>query len=102
MPLHEGAGIAGMRSATVATRTIREGKMRDKHRDNDDARNPLEGNAKTGGSADTKSEARGDAREAVGNTARDTDTNERGPEGNDRTKKRDDREDHYDRTLHRS
>ena len=36
---------------------------RDKYRDNDDTREPLEDDARTGGSADTKSEARGDARD---------------------------------------
>lgn len=61
---------------------------RDKYRDNDDVREPLEGDARTGGSADTKSEARGRARENVGNNARGTDANPTGPEGNDRTRRR--------------
>ena len=59
---------------------------RDKYRDNDDVRDPVRGRAET--DADTKSEARGDAREAVGNTARDTDAHPTGPEGNDRTRNR--------------
>jgi hypothetical protein len=64
---------------------------RDKHRDNDDTRDPLPANERVGIKPDSKSEARGDAREAVGNTARDTDANPTGPEGNDRTRLRDDR-----------
>jgi len=59
---------------------------RDRYRDNDDERGVLEGEVRTGGSADTKSEARGDAREHVGNNARGTDTNVTGPAGNDRQK----------------
>ena len=39
-----------------------------------------------------KSEARGDAREAIGNTAPGTDANPTGPEGNDNQRGRDDRE----------
>jgi hypothetical protein len=61
---------------------------RDRYRDNDDMREPLEGDARTGGRSDTKSEARGDARQAVGNTARDTDADPTGPDGNDRTRNR--------------
>lgn len=75
--------------------------MRDRYRDNDDERNPLEGDARTGGSADTKSEARGSAREQVGNNARGTDTDERGPEANDKTRHRNDRPDEFDETLNR-
>jgi hypothetical protein len=59
---------------------------RDKYRDNDDMRDPVED--RSGTKPDTKSEARGDAREAVGNTARGTDADPTGPEGNDRTRKR--------------
>ncbi|HKG95295.1 MAG TPA: hypothetical protein VKA84_25475 [Gemmatimonadaceae bacterium] len=61
---------------------------RDKYRDNDDVRDPLEGDARTGGSADTRSEARGSARENVGNNARGTAADPTGPEGNDRTRRR--------------
>jgi hypothetical protein len=71
---------------------------RDKYRDNDDVRQPLEGDARTGVKSDTKSEARGDARENVGNTARGTDADERGPEWNDKTRGRP-RPDQYDATL---
>jgi hypothetical protein len=64
------------------------GTGRDRYRDNDDMRDPLAGDERTGTSPDPKAEARGDARETVGNTARGTDANPRGPEGNDRTKNR--------------
>jgi hypothetical protein len=76
------------------------GASRDRYRDNDDVRQPLEGDDKTGGSADTKSEARGDARENIGNTARGTDTDIRGAEGNDNTRQRPQR-DQYDDDLER-
>jgi hypothetical protein len=71
---------------------------RDKYRDNDDVRAPLRDRAET--NPDTKSEARGDAREAVGNTARDTAADPAGPEGNDRTRNRPDR-DEFDPDLER-
>ena len=59
---------------------------REKYRDNDDVRDPTRDRA--GAKPDTKSEARGDARENVGNTARGTDAEPTGPEGNDRTRNR--------------
>jgi hypothetical protein len=71
---------------------------RDKYRDNDDVRDPLK--ERPGLDPDTKSEARGDARDAVGNTARDTDAAPTGPEGNDRTRHRP-RDDDYDADLSR-
>ena len=71
---------------------------RDKYRDNDDVRAPLRDGAET--DPDTKSEARGDAREAVGNTARDTAADATGPEGNDRTRNRPGTDD-FDRDLER-
>jgi hypothetical protein len=71
---------------------------RDRYRDNDDVRDPLEG--RSGTDPDTKSEARGDAREAVGNTARDTDASPTGAEGNDRQRDRP-RPDAYDEDLGR-
>jgi hypothetical protein len=49
---------------------------------------------------DTKAEARGDAREAVGNTSRDTAADPTGPEGNDKTRHRP-RPDEYDADLAR-
>jgi hypothetical protein len=69
---------------------------RDKYRDNDDMRAPLQD--RSGTDPDTKSEARGDAREAVGDTARDTDASPAGPEENDRTADRP-RRDSYDAAL---
>ncbi len=75
--------------------------MRDKYRDNDDERGILEGDQRTGGKSDTKSEARGDARENVGNTARGTDADPTGPQGNDKTRHRDDRSDEFDQDLKR-
>ena len=65
------------------------GASRDKYRDNDDMRDPLSGDERTGTAPDSKSEARGDARETIGNTARGTAANPTGPEGNDRTKQLD-------------
>jgi hypothetical protein len=47
------------------------GSGRDRYRDNDDVRDPLEPDERVGTSPDTKNEARGDARENVGNTAHD-------------------------------
>lgn len=60
---------------------------RDRFRDNDDARDTLAPDDRAGIRPDTKNEARGDAREAGGNTARDTDADPTGPEGNDRTRR---------------
>jgi hypothetical protein len=61
---------------------------RDKYRDNDDVRAPVNNRDRSEANPDTKSEARGDARENVGNTARGTDAQPTGPEGNDRTRNR--------------
>ena len=61
---------------------------RDKYRDNDDARAPTSNRDRNETDPDTKSEARGDARENVGDTARGTDAQPTGPEGNDRTRNR--------------
>lgn len=59
---------------------------RDKNRD-DDMRAPLGSDERSGTAPDTRNEARGDARETVGNNARGTDANPTGPEGNDRTRR---------------
>ena len=59
---------------------------RDKYRDGDDVRDPIRDRA--GVDPDTKGEARGDARDNVGSTARGTDADPTGPEGNDRTRGR--------------
>jgi len=66
-----------------------DGRDRDKYRDNDDQRDPLPSDQRAGTKPDTKAEARGDARETVGRNTRGTDANPTGPEGNDRTKQRD-------------
>jgi hypothetical protein len=58
---------------------------RDRYRDNDDVRDPIEGEQRNESKPDTKSEARGDARENVGNHSRGTAANPTGAEGNDRT-----------------
>lgn len=71
---------------------------RDRYRDNDDVRGPLASNARGGTNPDTRAEARGDAREAVGNTSRDTDTNVTGPEESDKTRDRPTR-DQFDQDL---
>ncbi len=47
------------------------GSGRDKYRDDDDVRDPVGPDDRMGTSPDTKNEARGDARENVGNTAHD-------------------------------
>jgi hypothetical protein len=69
---------------------------RNKYRDNDDQRDPVIDRTET--KPDTKSEARGDAREAVGNNARGTAANPVGPEFNDNTRGRP-RPDEFDRDL---
>jgi len=61
---------------------------RPKYRDNDDMRDPLEGNERIGVKPDSRSEARGNARETVGDNTRGTDAEPLGPEGNDLTKGR--------------
>lgn len=55
-----------------------------------DARDPLPSARGASTKPDTKSEARGDAREAIGNTARDTDAEPTGLEGNDNQQSRED------------
>ena len=72
---------------------------RDKYRDDDDVRDPVRDRAGT--DPDSRSEARGDARENVGNTARATDADPSGPEGNDRTRDRP-RPDEFDEDLRAS
>jgi hypothetical protein len=67
---------------------------RDRYRDNDDMRAPLPDDERSGSVPDTKNEARGDARETVGNNARGTDADPTGPEGNDRTRHRPQRDEH--------
>jgi hypothetical protein len=61
---------------------------RPKYRDNDDQRDYLKGDDRTGTKPDSRNEARGDARETVGNNTRGTAAEPTGPEGNDNTKLR--------------
>ena len=56
---------------------------RDEHRDDDNVRDPIPDDQRLGTKSDTKSEARGDARENVGNTARDTAAERVGGEARD-------------------
>ena len=63
---------------------------RSPYRDNDDQRDPIEGDERIETRPDTRSEARGGAREAVGNHARGTDSAPTGPDGNDHQRGRDD------------
>jgi hypothetical protein len=72
-----------------------------KYRDNDDQRDPLPADKRLEVKPDTKGEARGDAREQVGNNTRGTDASPSGPEGNDRTRRRP-RPDSFDDDLSRS
>jgi hypothetical protein len=69
------------------TRNANVGRDRDKYRDNDDVRDPTPPEDRMETNPDTKSEARGDARENIGNTARGTAADPTGPEGNDRQKR---------------
>jgi hypothetical protein len=61
---------------------------RDPYRDNDDMRAPLQGDERMGVKPDSRNEARGSARETVGNNVRGTDAEPYGPEGNDKTRDR--------------
>ena len=74
---------------------------RDRYRDNDDERGVLAGADRSEVHPDSKSEARGSARENVGNNARGTDAHPTGPSGNDKTKSRSDLPDEFDDDLKR-
>jgi hypothetical protein len=74
---------------------------RDRYRDNDDVREPLSSDDRSGVRPDSRNEARGDARENVGNNARGTDASPSGPSGNDRTANRPEHPDQYDEDLAR-
>ena len=78
----------------------RRDRARPKYRDNDDHRDTLGGNERTGTDPDTRSEASGNAREAVGDHKRGTAAEPTGPEGNDRTKLRP-QPDEFDADLER-
>ena len=75
-------------------------RQRPKYRDNDDHRDTLSGNERTGTHPDTRTEASGNAREAVGDHTRGTAVEPTGPEGNDRTTLRP-RPDEFDADLER-
>ena len=77
------------------------GSDRDKYRDNDDARAIPGPESRDSVHSDSRAEARGDARDNVGNNARGTDAHPTGPEGNDHTKHRHDRPDAFDDDLQR-
>jgi hypothetical protein len=77
------------------------GSDREKYRDGDDARAVAPAETRDSVKADSRFEARGDARENVGNNARGTDTDPKGPEFNDRTRHRSDRPDTFDDDLKR-
>ena len=66
-----------------------EDRNRDEYRDGDDVRDPTPAEDRVDTQSDSKSEARGPARENVGRTARGAASNPPGPEGNDKTRKRD-------------
>ena len=65
-------------------------RIREKYRDGDDVRDLTPPNQRSDTKPDTKSEARGPARENVGRTARGTADAPTGPEGNDKMRNRDD------------
>lgn len=84
------------------------GSDRDKYRDNDDERGQVAADERNSATIDTKSEARGDARENVGNTARGTAadvqaTRDQAPHhaqhGNERTRNSDEAPDEFDMDL---
>ena len=77
--------------ADNANRGTSNSDSRDKYRDNDDVRDPIEGDARNESKPDTKSEARGTARENVGDQSRGTAAAPTGPEGNDNTAHRGER-----------
>jgi hypothetical protein len=66
----------------------RDEAARSPYRDDDDQREPLSGDKRSGVSPDTKREARGDAREGVGKNARGTGALPGGPLGKDSPRKK--------------
>lgn len=77
------------------------GSGRDTYRDNDDARGVAGPDQRDSVKGDSRFEARGDARENVGDNARGTDAHPTGPGGNDNTRHRSDTRDEYDADLAR-
>ena len=74
---------------------------RDRYRDNDDVRQVDDAATRNDVHSDSRNEARGDARENIGNHARGTDASPTGPSGNDKQKSRSDLPDQYDEDLAR-
>ena len=76
---------------------------RPKYRANDDERDPIPPDQRSDTKPGTRSEARGDARENIGNNARGTDAQATGSEGKDKFKHpgRDDHDDFDDDLRHR-
>jgi hypothetical protein len=75
---------------------------RPQYRQNDDVREPIPSDQRSDTTPDSRFEARGDARENIGNNARGTDAEPTGPEGNDKFKhpKRNPEDDKFDADLH--
>jgi hypothetical protein len=78
-----------------------DGTRRDRYRDNDDVRQIDDPATRNDVGSDSRNEARGDARENVGNHARGSEADASGPSGNDRQKSRSDLPDQYDEDLAR-
>jgi hypothetical protein len=74
---------------------------RPQYRQNDDVREPIPSDQRSDTTPDSRFEARGDARENIGNNARGTDAEPTGPEGNDPLKhpKRNPEDDTFDADL---
>jgi hypothetical protein len=73
---------------------------RSPYRDNDDVRDPLAADKRQDLTSDSKSEARGSARENFGNHSRGTAAAPTGAEDNDKTRNRP-RDDEFDQDLRR-
>ena len=78
----DGRGGAERERAITDAGAPRPGS-RDRYRDDDDVRRPIPDDQRLGTSPDTKAEARGDARENVGDTARGTAAERTGPDARD-------------------
>ena len=97
-PHNSGGENAADASANAERNT--SGSPRDKYRDNDDVRDPVAPADRNASRTDSASEARGDARENIGNHSRGTAASPTGPEGNDRQAGRP-RRDEFDDDLAR-
>ena len=74
---------------------------RDRYRDNDDVRQIDDPATRNDVGSDSRNDARGSARENIGNHARGTDATAIGPSGNDTQRSRSDLPDQYDEDLAR-